>query len=112
MRKHFNTNWKFLIILIIFVIALLISISFDINFQVNSDGLFKAKLTCYDTDNGLNFTKTGSVSIFYGRDPSTSHLDECRDDKLIEYYCDDSLKDKYSIVVKDCNCLDGRCVID
>lgn len=108
--KKTKVKWKVLAVLIVVGLVLLVSITFDMNFQLNSDGMFKAKSSCYDTDGGVNFTKIGSVSIFHGRDLYASHLDECSEGKLLEYYCNENVNDKYGVIVKECNCIDGRCV--
>ena len=97
------------LILLIFLLSFVVLIS---NYQFLPNGDFVKRPSCYDTDNGKDFSRKGFLLIYNETENSVQRIakeDSCQEGKLIEYFCNSTSSDMYSSQIIDCNCQDGRC---
>ena len=65
-------------------------------------------LTCIDSDGGKDYESAGTVLTKSSTGATTTHVDTCEDEKLLEYYCDGGNYPRKEVI--SCYCKYGVCI--
>src|SRR3989344_9501356 len=72
------------------VLFLLSFVMFNGQYSYSHEGHFTKRTNCYDSDDGKDYTKKGSVVILDNSDNGVASIvreDFCESDYLVEHYC-------------------------